>query len=79
MKRMKQLEEETSMLRSGLAMVESARDWYLKQLASVSDKQAMLGKVTYNVGIMLGYVNHFFKNYDSEVYGIRDDHTGLTV
>ncbi|CAG5117856.1 unnamed protein product [Candidula unifasciata] len=47
-KRIKQLEEEASMLRSGLAMVDSARDWYMKQLAVVSDKQAMLGKVTYN-------------------------------
>lgn len=37
------------MLRSGLTMVDSARDWYMKQLAIVSDKQAMLGKVTYNV------------------------------
>jgi hypothetical protein len=48
MKRMKQLEEETAMLRSGLSMVDSAKDWYMKQLAQVSDKQAMLGKVVYN-------------------------------
>ncbi|XP_005088869.1 uncharacterized protein LOC101855452 [Aplysia californica] len=48
LKRMKQLEEETSILRAGLAMVDSARDWYKKQLSAVSDKQAMLGKVSYN-------------------------------
>ena len=46
---MKQLEEETGILRAGLAMVDNARDWYMKQLAQVSDRQAMLGKVSYNV------------------------------
>ena len=49
LKRMKQLEEETGILRAGLAMVDSARDWYMQQLAQVSDRQAMLGKVSYNV------------------------------
>ena len=46
---MKQLEEETSILHAGLTMLDSARDWYKRQLAAVADKQAMLGKVSYNV------------------------------
>ncbi|KAK6978745.1 hypothetical protein BgiMline_019681 [Biomphalaria glabrata] len=48
LKRMKQLEEEMSVLRSGLAMMDTARDWYLKQIRAVSDKQAMLDKVKFN-------------------------------
>ncbi|GFO06036.1 hypothetical protein PoB_003254100 [Plakobranchus ocellatus] len=48
LRRMKQLEEETSILHAGMAMLDSARDWYKKQLAAVADKQAMLGKVSYN-------------------------------
>ncbi|GFS21833.1 suppressor APC domain-containing protein 2-like [Elysia marginata] len=48
LRRMKQLEEETSILRAGMGMLDSARDWYKKQLNSVADKQAMLGKVSYN-------------------------------
>ncbi|RUS74539.1 hypothetical protein EGW08_017687, partial [Elysia chlorotica] len=48
LRRMKQLEEETSVLHAGMAMLDSARDWYKKQLAAVADKQAMLGKVSYN-------------------------------
>ncbi|CAL1534385.1 unnamed protein product [Lymnaea stagnalis] len=48
LKRMKQLEEEMSILRTGLAMVDTARDWYKKKMQAVSEKQAMLGKVNYN-------------------------------
>ncbi|XP_076454981.1 suppressor APC domain-containing protein 2-like [Babylonia areolata] len=47
-KRMQQLEEEGEMLKRGLEMVEVARDWYLRQLAAVQDKQRMLGKVNHN-------------------------------
>ena len=49
MKRMKQLEEEMSTLRGGMAMLDAARDWYKGQMAHVADKQAMLGKISYNV------------------------------
>nr|KAG5712441.1 hypothetical protein BaRGS_011415 [Batillaria attramentaria] len=47
-KRMQQLEEETAMLKQGMEMVDVARDWYLRQLAAVQDKQRMLGRVNYN-------------------------------
>ena len=46
---MKQLEEEMSTLRGGMAMLDAARDWYKGQMAHVADKQAMLGKISYNV------------------------------
>lgn len=47
-KRMQQLEEETAVLRRGMEMVDLARDWYLRQLAAVQEKQRMLGRVNYN-------------------------------
>ncbi|KAK7505066.1 hypothetical protein BaRGS_00003636, partial [Batillaria attramentaria] len=47
-KRMQQLEEEMAMLKQGMEMVDVARDWYLRQLAAVQDKQRMLGRVNYN-------------------------------
>lgn len=46
---MKQLEEEMAILRTGLSMVDTAREWYIKQMQSVTDKQAMIDKVNYNV------------------------------
>ena len=48
-KRMQQLEEEGAMLKRGLEMVDMARDWYLRQLSALQDKQRMLGKVSFNV------------------------------
>ncbi|KAH9495539.1 hypothetical protein Btru_013526 [Bulinus truncatus] len=48
LKRMKQLEEEMSVLREGLTMIDTAREWYLKQIQAISDKQAMLDKVKFN-------------------------------
>ncbi|XP_059152158.1 suppressor APC domain-containing protein 2-like [Physella acuta] len=48
LKRMKQLEEEMAILRTGLSMVDTAREWYIKQMQSVTDKQAMIDKVNYN-------------------------------
>lgn len=47
-KRMQQLDEESVMLQRGLEMVDVARDWYLRQLAAVQEKQKMLGKVNHN-------------------------------
>lgn len=46
---MQQLEEEATMLKTGLEMVDVARDWYLRQITVVQEKQKMLGKVNYNV------------------------------
>ncbi|KAL8600250.1 hypothetical protein ACOMHN_040711 [Nucella lapillus] len=48
MKRLQQLQEEEEIVRGGLLMVEAARDWYLRQVAALRDKQRMLGKVNYN-------------------------------
>ena len=45
LKRMKQMEQEKEMLLEGLQAVEQARDWYLKQIAAVSEKMKYLGRM----------------------------------
>ncbi|KAL1375018.1 hypothetical protein pipiens_017748 [Culex pipiens pipiens] len=44
LKRLKQIEQEKDILVQGLTAVEKARDWYLKQLASVQDRLKYLGR-----------------------------------
>lgn len=44
LKRLKQIEQEKDVLLQGLAAVEKARDWYLKQVAIVQDKIKYLGR-----------------------------------
>ncbi|KAJ1525442.1 hypothetical protein ONE63_010254 [Megalurothrips usitatus] len=45
LKRMKQMEQEKEVLLEGLQAVERAREWYLKQVASVSEKMKYLGRM----------------------------------
>ncbi|XP_060519797.1 suppressor APC domain-containing protein 2 [Cylas formicarius] len=45
LKRMKQIEQEKEVLMSGLAAVEKARDWYLKQVTVVQEKMKYLGRM----------------------------------
>lgn len=45
LKRMKQMEQEKEVLLEGLHAVERARDWYLKQVAAVSEKMKYLGRM----------------------------------
>ena len=52
---MQQLDEESSVLQRGLDMVDVAKDWYMRQITAIKDKQKMLGKVNQNVRIL-----HFF-------------------
>lgn len=45
LKRMKQIEQEKDVLMQGLQAIEKARDWYLKQVASVQEKMKYLGRM----------------------------------
>ncbi|XP_034951780.1 suppressor APC domain-containing protein 2 isoform X2 [Chelonus insularis] len=45
-KRIKQIEQEKDILCQGLAAVEKAREWYLKQIASTQEKMKHLGSMT---------------------------------
>ncbi|XP_044733056.1 suppressor APC domain-containing protein 2 isoform X2 [Chrysoperla carnea] len=45
LKRMKQIEQEKDVLMQGLNAIEKARDWYLKQVASVQEKMKYLGRM----------------------------------
>ncbi|XP_011499126.1 PREDICTED: suppressor APC domain-containing protein 2 isoform X2 [Ceratosolen solmsi marchali] len=45
MKRMKQIEQEKDVLLQGLAAVEKARDWYLKQISITQEKIKHLGRM----------------------------------
>ena len=65
---MQQLDEESAMLKRGLEMVDMARDWYLRQLAAVQDKQRMLGKVNYNVSAALRIDCRFMATFPCRCY-----------
>jgi len=65
---MQQLDEESAMLKRGLEMVDMARDWYLRQLAAVQDKQRMLGKVNYNVSAALRIACRFMATFPCRYY-----------
>ncbi|XP_016914579.2 suppressor APC domain-containing protein 2 isoform X3 [Apis cerana] len=45
MKRMKQIEQEKDVLLQGLAAVDKAREWYLKQISSTQEKIKHLGRM----------------------------------
>ncbi|KAK3932181.1 Suppressor APC domain-containing protein 2 [Frankliniella fusca] len=45
LKRMKQMEQEKEVLLEGLKSVELAREWYLKQVAAVTEKMKYLGRM----------------------------------
>lgn len=45
LKRMKQIEQEKDVLMQGLNSIEKAREWYLKQIATVQDKMKYLGRM----------------------------------
>ncbi|XP_015595692.1 suppressor APC domain-containing protein 2 isoform X2 [Cephus cinctus] len=45
MKRMKQIEQEKDVLLQGLAAVDKAREWYLKQISSAQEKIKHLGRM----------------------------------
>ncbi|XP_014786019.1 putative uncharacterized protein DDB_G0282499 [Octopus bimaculoides] len=47
-KRMRQLEEEKEILEQGMEIVQSAKRWYQKQIASVDDKQKVAAWSSYN-------------------------------
>lgn len=55
-RRMKQLEGEKDVLLQGLEVIDRAREWYLKQIAIVTEKQNYAEKtscsvcITYNFG-----------------------------
>lgn len=42
---MKQMEQEKEVLLDGLKAVDQAREWYLKQVASVTEKMKYLGRM----------------------------------
>ena len=46
---MKQIEVEKDVLMQGLEAVDRARDWYLKQIASVQEKMKYLGRMGHSV------------------------------
>lgn len=45
MKRMKQIEQEKDVLLQGLAAVDKAREWYLKQISVTQEKIKHLGRM----------------------------------
>lgn len=45
LKRMKQIEQEKDILQQGLASLEKAREWYLKQLAEVQERMRYAGRM----------------------------------
>lgn len=45
LKRMKQIEQEKDLLLQGLASIEEAREWYLKQLSEVQEKMRYAGRM----------------------------------
>lgn len=45
LKRMKQMEQEKEVLLEGMKSVEQAREWYLKQIAAVTEKMKYLGRM----------------------------------
>lgn len=45
MKRMKQIEQEKDVLLQGLAAVDKAREWYLKQISATQEKIKHLGRM----------------------------------
>ena len=45
---MKQMEQEKEVLLEGLQAVERAHEWYLKQVAAVSEKMKYLGRMGSN-------------------------------
>ncbi|XP_071152435.1 suppressor APC domain-containing protein 2-like [Mytilus edulis] len=47
-KRAKQLDEEKQILIQGLAMIDKARLWYLKQINLIEEKQKYVGKTSHN-------------------------------
>lgn len=48
---MRQLEEEKEILEQGMEIVQSAKHWYQKQIASVEDKQKVAAWSSYNVSL----------------------------
>jgi flagellar biosynthesis/type III secretory pathway chaperone len=47
----KQLEEEKQILLQGLAMVDQARIWYLKQINLMEEKQRYVSKASHSVSL----------------------------
>ena len=45
MKRMKQIQQEKDVLLQGLAAVDKAREWYLKQISTTQEKIKHLGQM----------------------------------
>jgi len=45
MKRMKQIEQEKDVLLQGLAAIDKAREWYLKQISVTQEKIKHLGRM----------------------------------
>ena len=62
-RRMKQLEQEKDVLLQGLEVVERAREWYHKQISTVTEKQNYAEKTSCSVCLLF-----FFKSlFDSEI------------
>lgn len=53
MKRMKQIEQEKDVLLQGLAAVDKAREWYLKQISATQEKIKHLGRMGSHVVLNL--------------------------
>lgn len=60
MKRMKQIEQEKDVLLQGLAAVDKAREWYLKQISATQEKIKHLGRmgshVVYKKYFLLSFI-----------------------
>ena len=50
---MKQLEQERDILLSGLESIDRARDWYLREITKVQEKQKLAGKAGPQVRLYL--------------------------
>lgn len=59
MKRMKQIEQEKDVLLQGLAAVDKAREWYLKQISATQEKIKHLGRM----GSHVVYKRYFLLSY----------------
>lgn len=60
MKRMKQIEQEKDVLLQGLAAVDKAREWYLKQISATQEKIKHLGRMGSHV---VHKISFYFKKY----------------
>lgn len=63
MKRMKQIEQEKDVLLQGLAAVDKAREWYLKQISTIQEKIKHLGRMGSHVVYIFLFKRKNIKEY----------------